>query len=315
MLHKPLRLRLLPLGNGVRIDVFEHIRPKRVKAFGNLCRHHDLLAVLAVDDDVMHEGVQTFLQRVPEKRRQLRRNVALADNLPTDCIVNVMVYIREPVGEPDDITLEGEGMAARLMLADTVNHFPRKIQTGAVLLQNGNHANALLIVGKAKRTDTVERPLPRMPERRVSEVMPKGNGLRKILVQKKCLGDRSRNLRNLQRVCHAGAVMVPLRCQKHLRLILQSTEGFGVDDAVPVPLKNGPDITLLLLAKTPQRLVGVRRARPQHPMFPLFQHGANIRLHGNTPPLYALLVIIPQSHASCKAFASPFPLESTGIVE
>ena len=89
-----------------------------------------------------------------------------------------------------------------------------------MLFQQIHHAQALLIVRKALRTQIVEGELPGMTEGRMSQVMPHGDGFRQILVEPQRPGDDPRDLSDLQRMGQAGAVVVAFRSQEDLRLVL-----------------------------------------------------------------------------------------------
>ena len=65
--------------------------------------------------------------------------------------------------------------------------------------------------------------------------------------------------------------MISLRCQKYLRLILQSPEGLRMQDPVTVTLIDRTDITLLLLPKPSLRIATVCRIGTQIFNFQLFQ--------------------------------------------
>ncbi len=52
--------------------------------------------------------------------------------------------------------------------------------------------------------------------------------------------------RDLQRVGHAGAVVVALRLQKDLRLVHEPAEGLAVQDAVGIALIAGAHVVLRL---------------------------------------------------------------------
>ena len=75
-------------------------------------------------------------------------------------------------------------------------------------------------MGKAARAQPVQRPLPRVAEGRVPQVMAQGDGLGQILVQAQSAGDRAGDLGDFQRVGQAGAVVVALRGEKDLGLLL-----------------------------------------------------------------------------------------------
>ena len=97
--------------------------------------------------------------------------------------------------------------------------------------------------------------------------MSVGGGLRKILIQTQPAADRPRDARDLQRVCHAGAVMIALRREKDLRFVHEPAEGFAVEDAVGVTLIAGAHLVGLLGVEPPLRFGGSLRQRRQDPIF------------------------------------------------
>src|SRR3546814_12307492 len=61
--------------------------------------------------------------------------------------------------------------------------------------------------------------------------------LRQIRVQSKRAGDGPGDLRDLKAVREAHAEVIAVGCDEHLRLVPQTAEGDGMDDAVAVALK------------------------------------------------------------------------------
>src|SRR3546814_14979194 len=76
-----------------------------------------------------------------------------------------------------------------------------------------------------------------MAEGRVADVMGKRQRLRQILVQSKRAGDGPGDLRDLKAVREAHAEVIAVGRDEHLRLVPQTAEGAGMDDAVAVALK------------------------------------------------------------------------------
>jgi hypothetical protein len=83
-------------------------------------------------------------------------------------------------------------------------------------------------------------------EGRVAEVVAQADRLDEVLVERERAGDRARDLRHLERVCHAGAVVVALRCDEHLRLVLQAAKRLAVHDPVAVALQRRAQRAVLL---------------------------------------------------------------------
>jgi len=89
----------------------------------------------------------------------------------------------------------------------------------------------------------IERLLARVAEGRVAKIVGQSQGLGQVFVQVQRPRQRPRDLRHLERVRQAGAIVVALVVKKHLRLVLEAAEGRRVDDAVSVALERGPTAT------------------------------------------------------------------------
>ena len=74
----------------------------------------------------------------------------------------------------------------------------------------------------------------------MTDVMTKTDRLRQGLVETQSHSHRPSDLGDLQRVSQAGYEVVALGVDEHLGLVLQPTEGLGVDDAVAIPFEGGP---------------------------------------------------------------------------
>ena len=112
---------------------------------------------------------------------------------------------------------------------------------------------------KAIRTDRIQCTLPGMSKRGMSKIMSQSDSFHQVFIHPECLCNRPRILGYLKGMRHTGTVVIPLRCQKYLRLILQSPEGLRMQDPVTVTLIDRTDITLLLLPKPPFRIAAVCR--------------------------------------------------------
>src|SRR5688500_1557662 len=113
------------------------------------------------------------------------------------------------------------------MVRDAVPHFPREVQTLSIILEYVDDTEALLIEIESAGRELVEHAFARMPERRVPEVVTKSDGLGELLVQLQHLGDSSRDLRNLERVCQTRAVMIARGGEEHLGLVLEPAKRLG----------------------------------------------------------------------------------------
>jgi hypothetical protein len=102
----------------------------------------------------------------------------------------------------------------------------------------------------------VERFLAGVAERRVAQVMGKGDRLRQILVQAEGPGDGPANRGDLDRVGQAGTVMVSGPVEEDLGLAIKAAKGSAVDNAISVALVAGAEGVFLFGATAPRRLRG-----------------------------------------------------------
>ena len=103
-----------------------------------------------------------------------------------------------------------------------------------------HRAQRLRIVAEAPvaRHRIGQRRLARMAERRVAEIMRKAQRLGQILVEPERAGDHSADLRDFETMGQAGAVMIAIGRDEHLRLGLQPAEAHRMDDPVAVALES-----------------------------------------------------------------------------
>ena len=115
------------------------------------------------------------------------------------------------------------------------------VEARILALEPRHHPEALGIVVEAAegRYGLRQRPLARVPERRVAEVVRQRQRLRQVLVEAQHAGDGTGDLRHLQAVGEAGAIVVALVKHEHLRLVGEAPESGGVHDAVAVALEIG----------------------------------------------------------------------------
>ena len=126
-------------------------------------------------------------------------------------------------------------------------------------------AQRLLVVAEAAaealRERRVERLLAGVAERRVAGVVAEADRLDEILVQAERAGDDAGDAGRLERVGHAGAVVVAGGVDEDLRLALQAPERLRVDDPVAVALERRPHVGLGLGPEPAAGLVGADRER------------------------------------------------------
>src|ERR1700733_15617139 len=83
----------------------------------------------------------------------------------------------------------------------------------------------------------IQRLLPGMPKRRMPNVMHQRQCLDQIRIETKLRGNRTRYLRDLNRVGEAVAKMIGVPPRKDLRLRLESTKRPGMHHAIAIALK------------------------------------------------------------------------------
>ena len=83
----------------------------------------------------------------------------------------------------------------------------------------------------------VQRPLARMAERWMADVVHERKGLRQVLVQLKRGGDRTRNLRDFDGVGQPRAEVIGRARGEDLRLARQPAKGTRLHDALAVALE------------------------------------------------------------------------------
>jgi hypothetical protein len=116
------------------------------------------------------------------------------------------------------------------MLDQTLKRFPAEIQSiesDVTAFERRHHSQRLRIVIKSTTggETAVERALASVAERRVAEIMRKGQRFRQIFVEAERASERARNLRHFQRMREAGAEVVALMEDENLRLIGEPTKG------------------------------------------------------------------------------------------
>ena len=177
---------------------------------------------------------------------------------------------------PRRISLDGSG--ARICLTRTIvlchpfQGLPGEVQAVEVvvaLLQGGQDAHGLRVVVETAvgLHRLVERILAGMAEGRVPEVVRQRQRLGEVLVHPENTADRAGNLRHLQAVGEARAVVIPLVIDEDLRLVLEPAEGRAVDNAVAVALEGRPRAAFRFWVETPAAPLGkrgVRRSRAGH---------------------------------------------------
>src|SRR5208282_441060 len=82
----------------------------------------------------------------------------------------------------------------------------------------------------------IERILPGMSERRMTEIVREADRLREHFVEAQRPGDGARDLRDLERMREPGSIEVALVIDEDLGLVNQAAECSAVHDAIAVAL-------------------------------------------------------------------------------
>ena len=155
-----------------------------------------------------------------------------------DRVVDVVVQVRDPIGEPHDLRLErGRRRHRPGVVHDPVAHLPREVQPLPVVLEVLDDPQALLVVPERAPEERRERLLPEVPERRVPEVVPERDRLGEVLVQTERAGGGAGDLRDVEGVGEPHPVVVALGRQEDLGLVLEPAERLRVHDPVAVALE------------------------------------------------------------------------------
>ena len=271
---------LLAAGGLAEVDPIEHEFAQARHRAARLLALHDVAGPLRGLDQVVHEPVDPLAAGLAQDRDLLLRQVALVEHARPQRIVDVVVDVGHPVHQPHDPALERGGQLRAGVAQDPVAHRLGEVQAAAVALEHLDDAQGVLVVAEAapeaRLERAVERLLPRVPERRVPEVVAEADRLGEVLVQPQRPCDGARDAAGLDRVSEPRAVVVALGGDEDLRLVLQPAEALRVRDPVAVALERGPQAAGRLLARAVRR-VGEGRQRGQ----PLGLLGADAGLEGS----------------------------------
>src|SRR6185503_10138568 len=211
-------------------------------------------------------------RRGAQRRDEIARQVLRLQQPRPRRIVDVVVDVGDEIGDAHDLPFDRRraqrgrhadrraGLALRV-LGDAVAHFPREVESLAVVLELVDDAQALLVVVETAGHQRPDHALAGVAERRVAEIVSERDGLGQLLVQAQDLGDGARDLRDLERVRQPGAVVVARGCEEDLGFVLESAKGLAVDDAVTIALKGGADVVFELGAEAAARVGALGRLR------------------------------------------------------
>ena len=172
----------------------------------------------------------------------LIRSPWVCPRMGTQCVVQVVVQIRDPVRPADALRFRCFGLHFSGVGKNALADFLGQVQPCSPVFKHFHHPQALLIVPEAFRQKFIQCSLPDMAVGSMPQVVPQGDGFGQVFIQAEGTGQRPCNLGHLKRVGQAGPVMIPFRRKKNLGLEFQPAEGFAVDDPVPVPLELRPQV-------------------------------------------------------------------------
>ena len=134
------------------------------------------------------------------------------------------------------------GAHRAIVLGDALQRFPRQVQPvkiGIVAFQQCHDADCLGIVVKPPigGHHLCQRILAGVAKGGVAQIMGQRHGLCQIGIKPKCACDGARDLRHLNRMGQARAVIIALMLYKNLCLVLEPAKGRGMDDPVAISLK------------------------------------------------------------------------------
>ena len=172
-----------------------------------------------------------------------------------DGIVNIMIDICDLIRKADDFPLHGHRHPGCGMVHHTIPDFLCQIQAFTVFFQQLHNPDTLIIMFESIGVKFIKNILACMTERRMSQIMPQGNGLRQILIHPKGSGYGPGNLGDFQRMCQPRPVMIPGRRQKNLSFMLHPPKRLGMKNPVSVSLIHRTYVTLGFLSVPSERIL------------------------------------------------------------
>ena len=129
------------------------------------------------------------------------------------------------------------------MLGEALQRVPAEVEPIEVRIwcfEPGNDPDRVRIVVEAAGVGerAAQRILASVTERRVTEIVSEAQGFGQVLVEAERARHRPPDLRDLQAVGQANAVMVAVGRDEHLSLVAEAAEADRVDQPVAVALEN-----------------------------------------------------------------------------
>ena len=147
-----------------------------------------------VCNNIVYKGIQALSCGISQKHPKGNGNVILRQDSCPLGIVHIVMNICNLIRQPHNLSFQCNRMTAGTVIGNSVSHLPGEIQPFSVLLQDLNHANTLLKMGKAFWIHLIQRILSCMTKGRMPQIMSKSNGFHQIFIQPQCLGNGTGNL-------------------------------------------------------------------------------------------------------------------------
>ena len=172
----------------------------------------------------------------------------------------------------------------RFVLDDALAQFPGEIQAGefgVALLQFGDEAQGLLVVVESAEVlhQAAEGGFAGMSEGRMSHIVNEADCLHQVFICAQRAGDGTSDLRHLERVSQARAIIVAFVVDENLGLVFEAAEGGRVQDAVAVALERSAVLRLFVQVGAAFRVPAAHGVRRKAPVFDLFELLAGV-VHG-----------------------------------
>ena len=225
--ENPRRLLELRRRHLVLVDGVEQEAAQADRRLEDGVAHPDLgqISFERPQHDVGHHRPDPLGRARAEDVGALARQVLRPQQPRAHGIVDVVVDVGDDVGDAGDLPLDRAGAVRRVgadrdavlpfrVPGDPVAHFPREVQPLPVVLEDVDDAEALLVVLEPAGHQRLQDAFAGVSERRVPEIVAERDRLGQLFVQPKHLGDAARDLRDLERVRQARAVVIALRARR-----------------------------------------------------------------------------------------------------
>ena len=201
----------------------------------------------------------------PSNSTSARGSSSAVEHAGPERVVDVVVDVRNPVDDADDLPFERLRLGRPGVVEDPVAHLRGQVQPLSVLFEHVDDPEGVLVVAEPAPESLLELPVERrlacVPERRVTEIVAEPDRLDEIFVQAERAGDAPGDAGRLDRVRDPGAEVVAAGVDEDLRLVPEPAERLRVHDPVPVTLERRPQPARFLFAQPSACLVGAHRER------------------------------------------------------